>query len=168
MLETKNIKSYYISNYKKKYKEQVVDLIFSIWNKEHKFSVSYESKPDLFNIEDFYSGLKGNFWIAVTNDDKVIGSIAIENLNSGNCALKRMFVRKDFRGKGVAQTLFNQALEWAKSLDVKNVYLSTNQEKSATAIRFYKKNNFQEIDEKQAPPNFPTFKDDDVFMNLNL
>ena len=152
----------------KKYKQQVIDLIFSIWNDEHNFSVSYESKPDLFNIENFYSGLKGKFWIAVTTNEEVIGTIAIENLTLGNFALKRMFVRKDFRGQGIAQNLFNKTLEWIKSNAAKNIYLSTHSEKSAAAVKFYKKNSFKEIGKKQVPATFPVFEEDDVFMRLEL
>ena len=168
MLETKNIKSYIISTFDKKYKQQVIDLIFSIWSDEHNFSVSYESKPDLFNIESFYSGLKGNFWIAVTSSEEVIGTIAIENLSSGNYALKRMFVRKDFRNQGIAQNLFKKILEWTKSNDAKNIYLSTHSKKSAAAVKFYKKNSFKEIEKNQVPANFPIFEEDDVFMRLEF
>jgi len=168
MLEIKNTKSFYISTYNKEYKDQVIDLIFSIWNDEHKFSVSYESKPDLFAIESFYSGLKGKFFLGVAANEEVVGTIAIENLNSENFALKRMFVKKEFRRQGVAQELFNKIIDWAKSNGAKTIYLSTHSEKSAAAVKFYRKNNFKEIDKEQVPPNFPIFKDDDVFMRLSL
>jgi GNAT superfamily N-acetyltransferase len=88
------------------YCEKIINIILPIQQIEFNVPVTLEGQPDLLDIETNYHQTGGNFWGAFHNGELVgtIGIIAIGN-NAG--ALRKMFVRKEYRGKelGIAQLL---------------------------------------------------------------
>ena len=73
-----------------------------------------------------------------------------------------MFVRKDFRGKGVAQKLLETLLE--KMEAPFKIYLSTKGDLALAAKKFYLRNGFAIITKKELPEGFPFLYEDDLFM----
>ena len=80
------------------------------------------------------------------NDDEVIGTIALVNFNNHQAALRKMFVKKNFRGKefGVGQKLFDTLLKWSQEKNIDAIYLGTLAHMYA-AHNFYRRNGFVEI-----------------------
>jgi diamine N-acetyltransferase len=60
--------------------------------------------------------------------------------------LHRLYVDRDTKGAGVAQTLMNEALAWAKGKGAKAMYLSV-WENNARAQAFYKRYGFEHVGE---------------------
>ena len=87
-----------IEIYTEKYKADIAALILNIQNNEFNVPVTLADQPDLLDIENFYLKGKGNFWVAV-EDEKLIGTIALIDIDNGQAALRKMFVHKDYRGK---------------------------------------------------------------------
>ena len=77
----------------------VRDLIVPIQREEFGIDITYEDQPDLHDVEAFYRGGGGDFWVAVSGA-QVVGSIALIDIGDGQGALRKMFVRQDFRGAG--------------------------------------------------------------------
>jgi putative acetyltransferase len=94
---------------------------------------------DLDNIEGFYLKNGGAFFVAV-DDGVVIGSSAVRRVSHDTCDIKRIYVRKSHRGKGIGFELFSKALEFAKQ----NYYLVTLKTDASldVAICMYLKNGF--------------------------
>ena len=150
------------------YCQQVIDLILTIQRNEFSIPITLDDQPDLQAISRHYQKNKGNFWIAL-DDGKVIGTISLTDIGYGLGALRKMFVRKDHRGKesGVAQELLNTLLDWARSGGMKSIFLGTTPALKA-AHRFYEKNGFGEISANDLPPQFPRMKVDKVFYVIHL
>lgn len=135
-----------IIEYQDKYKEQVIDLIFGIFEKEFN-SPSKAGRPDIKNIPEYYQkNERSHFWVAVDENDNVIGTIGIYNLNDVCAGLRRLYVKKEFRGKGVAKELFSTLIKFAKEKGYKEIYLST-WDAAIAANKFYLKNGFERIPE---------------------
>lgn len=100
---------------------------------------------DLNRIADIYTN-RSRFLIALL-DDKVVGTAAIEEIDQDSAELKRMYVKSDLHGQGVAQKLFDMALKFAKEQNYKKLILITNQVMER-AHGFYKKNEFIQIGEE--------------------
>lgn len=143
--------------------ECISNLIFNIWVNEHSFDVTRENFPDLREIEKYYAN--GLFLVAIANE-KIVGTIACDQLADRQFALKRMFVSKDFRGAGVAQQLLNRLLEQmtAKNGNCPSFFLSTKESQAIAAKKFYLRNGFRVISKSELPKNFPFFYKDDLFM----
>jgi N-acetylglutamate synthase-like GNAT family acetyltransferase len=149
------------------YTDKVIDLILNIQQSEFHIPITLNDQPDLNNIEGFYQK-KGNFWIALDNND-VVGSIAIKDIGNGDAVLRKMFVKHDYRGKekGVSHGLLNTLMEWARQRQYDTIYLGTTLQFQA-AHRFYDKYKFIEIDRKDLPETFPVMEVDKKFFRYRL
>ncbi|MEN8236761.1 MAG: GNAT family N-acetyltransferase [Pseudomonadota bacterium] len=146
--------------------DAVTKLLFNIWTNEYQFNVRKEDFPDLKEIEKSYMQAGGRFFVAIHND-QVIGTIACEKLGDACFVLKRMFVSKAFRRRGVAQFLLDNLLAQVLfSCGHKDMcfYLSTKENEAIAAKRFYLKNGFEVVSKEDLPDNFPFFYEDDLFM----
>lgn len=148
--------------------QQIIDIILPIQQIEFNVPVTLEGQPDLLDIEDFYHKDGGNFWGAFV-DNELIGTIALINTGHNAGAIRKMFVKKDYRGKelGVAQQLLEQLLQFCRDKQITNVYLGTVEMLKA-AHRFYERNGFVLTDIKDFPPYFPRMMADNMFYHLHL
>ena len=99
---------------------------------------------DLDYILEKYKG-RGRFWLAI-QDKKLIGTVAIEEVDENVAKLKRMFVLPEFQGTGIGQKLFDIALNFVKENGYKTLKLNTDKIMSR-AHRFYERNGFHRIGE---------------------
>ncbi len=139
----------------------IVRLIFEIWVDEYAFKVAPQDFPDLHHIKHYYHERGGLFLVALSGD-KIIGTIACDTLSEEVFVLKRMFVHKEFRRKGVAQKLLDTLMGQKGSRG--SWYLSTKAEVAIAAKKFYLRNGFVIIERRELPSGFPFFYEDDLFM----
>lgn len=147
---------------------QIIDLIVTIQRSEFGIDITAKDQPDLSDIANFYQQGLGNFWVAVDNE-QVVGTIALLDIGDHQVALRKMFVKTEFRGKEkqTAWRLFDSALIWAKEKEIESIYLGTTV-KFLAAHRFYEKNGFTEIAKASLPPHFPVMAVDTKFYTLKL
>ncbi len=151
-----------------KYENEIVDLILNIQQKEFNVPVTLEDQPDLLDIENFYYK-PGGLFLGAFIDEKLVGTIALVKFNAEAGAIRKMFVKKEYRGKEfqIAQQLLEQLIAYSKENGIKDLYLGTVTLLQA-ALRFYEKNNFVTIPKEALPTDFPLMKPDNVFCHLNL
>lgn len=150
------------------YCERIINLILPIQQIEFNVPVTLEGQPDLLDIEANYLQGGGNFWGAMLGDE-LVGTIALINTGHQACALRKMFVRKEFRGKeyGIAQLLLEKLIEFCKENSISDIYLGTVDLLKA-AHRFYEKNGFNEIKADELPDYFPRMMADNKFYHLHI
>jgi N-acetylglutamate synthase-like GNAT family acetyltransferase len=147
-------------------RDAVSELIVSIQRAEFSIDITAEQQPDLQEIPSFYQVKGGNFWVA-TEQDCVVGSIALLDIGNGQGALRKMFVARDQRGgeQGTAGCLLETLLRWAGDHDFAEIYLGSTPV-MARAHRFYEKKGFLEIQKTELPPAFPVMEVDKKFYRL--
>ncbi len=157
-----------IEIYTDTHKQEVADLILSIQNAEFGIPITLVLQPDLNAIPTFYQTNSGNFWIAKI-DNEIIGTISLLDTGNNQAALRKMFVNKDFRGKefGVGLKLLTTLLDWARHKGISEIFLGTT-DKFIGAQRFYEKNGFTEIENKQLPEAFPVMEVDSKFYRISV
>ena len=150
------------------FESQILDLIVAIQRQEFDIAITAADQPDLSNIENCYQRGLGNFWVALDND-RVIGTIALLDIGSRRVALRKMFVKAEYRGpeKQMGLRLFETALTWCREKGIECIYLGTT-EKFLAAHRFYEKNGFREITKEFLPKSFPVMTVDSKFYSLTL
>ncbi|MCP4553501.1 MAG: GNAT family N-acetyltransferase [Bacteroidetes bacterium] len=141
----------------------VTNVILPIQQKEFGIQIELRDQPDLLNIPNFYQKENGNFWIAL-NESEVVGTISLLDIGNGQGALRKMFVKKEFRGKQnkVAENLLDVLLKWCKLKNMNEIFLGTTP-KFLAAHRFYEKNGFSEIQKSDLPASFPVMVVDTKF-----
>ncbi len=100
---------------------------------------------------------------------QVIGTISLLDIGNAQGALRKMFVKKQFRGPAmaVAHSLLEVLVAWCARHAVREVYLGTTARFNA-AHRFYAKNGFREIGPSELPDAFPVMSVDTKFYKYDI
>jgi GNAT superfamily N-acetyltransferase len=151
-----------------KYSSEIVELILNIQQNEFNVAITIEDQPDLLDIKNFYYIGGGHFWGAFINDE-LVGTIALIKFSDTEVAIRKMFVKKEFRGKefSIAQKLLDTLLEYCNENQIDDLYLGTITVLEA-ALRFYERNHFIRIEKESLPNTFPVMSADNVFCHLKL
>jgi GNAT superfamily N-acetyltransferase len=146
----------------------IIDIILPIQQLEFGVPITLADQPDLLDIEDFYILNGGNFWGASV-EGELCGTIAFLRFNEKAGAIRKMFVKKEFRGKeyGIASILLDELINYCRENGIGHLYLGTVDILKA-AIRFYEKKGFVQLDKKELPSDFPVMASDNVFCHLAL
>lgn len=150
------------------FSEQAIELILNIQQKEFNIPITVEDQPDLMEIESFYHEKGGNFWGAFA-EGELVGSIALVKFDEKAAAIRKMFVKKEYRGKefNIAQMLLETLIAFCQEQKIEDLYLGTVNVLKA-AQRFYERNGFLKIEKENLPAPFPLMSADDVFYHLKL
>lgn len=153
---------------KNEYSAAAVDLILSIQQKEFNVPITLEDQPDLLAIDRFYYTDGGCFWGAFIGEE-LVGTIALVKYADQEGAIRKMFVKKEYRGKelAIAQQLLEILIAYSKENGVEHLYLGTVSILEA-ALRFYERNHFVRIEKEALPEQFPLMSADNVFCHLTL
>ncbi len=129
----------------------VVELVTSIQTREFAIAITLADQPDLQDIRGYFRRGVGEFWVAKV-DGEVAGTVALVDGGDGTASLRKMFVRKDRRGRGwgLAAALLRTLLQHAEANGIAAIYLGTTPVMTH-AHAFYERNGFVEIDVKDMP-----------------
>jgi len=106
-------------------------------------------------LRDYFSVGSG-FWLARSGDN-IIGCVALRHIAEPHSAeIKRMYVRPEARGQGVAQQLLESAERFALAAGYRWIYLDTADDMKAAA-RFYQRNGFQPCERYNDNPQATIF-----------
>lgn len=157
-----------IVEFDSRYQEAVEKIVLPIQQIEFAVPITLEDQPDLMDISGQFRQGKGNFWVALIGEE-VVGSIGVVDMGGNKVALKKMFVRKEYRGKelGVASQLMDTAKDWCCQHGVREIFLGTTAQMAA-AQRFYAKNGFVELNKDELPVTFPIVSVDNRFYRCEL
>lgn len=99
----------------------------------------------------------------------VVGSIALMNVGHHAGVIRKMFVKKEFRGMelSIAQRLFDTLVAHCRANGIDDLYLGTVDRMKA-AHRFYERNGFRPIEMGALPSYFPRMQTDNLFYHLHL
>ena len=90
--------------------------------------------------------------VVAYEEEKPVGCGALKEYSTDTMEVKRMFVRIDKRGNGIASVILHDLEIWSKELGNKRCVLETGK-KQPEAIRLYEKNKYARI------PNYGQYKD---------
>jgi GNAT superfamily N-acetyltransferase len=115
-------------------KEMVSEILVDIFNGDPaKFKIIKEFR----NKKDYVK------YLVAEIDGKITGIMALKKENKSAVRLKRMYVRKGYEHRGIAQKLLDELLDFAKINGYKKVLLHTYPIMKG-ANNFHKKNGFVE------------------------
>ena len=85
--------------------------------------------------------------LAYYYNDEIVGYILIRKLNYNVCLLDGLYVLENYRNKGIANKLIEEAIDRCKKMNVKYVDINV-MEKNEIAKHIYKKLDFTEYEIK--------------------
>ena len=104
---------------------------------------------DLNDIENSYLSNNGFFGVVVnTETDQVVGCFGLYPISQHICELRKMYLLKETRGKGLGKLILDKAVLTAREKHFKKIILETISVLT-TAIFLYKRYGFKEIKPKE-------------------
>ena len=130
--------------YEEKYRD---DLIFMILQAKDALGRKPSINPDLLDIKANYFERGDMFWIAIDENDRVIGSIGYSKTeNSNEAFLHRLYVKASEKRKGIGTKLllFAENETVKRGITVLHVHLGEPKEQWFESYSFYPKHGYCE------------------------
>ena len=149
-------------------RKQIVNMISDIQENEFLIPITKETNAGVLKAEEeFYFNNSYNFWYAVNDKGKILGSIGLKKINNQYGEIKKLFVIKDYRSKGVAQKLMNTLLKAALKHKLECLILGSV-DKFHAAHKFYSKCGFTPMGQKDLPHGFEENPFDNLFFRKEI
>jgi len=142
-----------IVEYTNKYQDEAIKLILKIQNDEFKVDIQLDEQPDLLDITRYYIQSGGNFWLALNDQDEVVGTLGLQAYDSKSAILKKFFVSSELRGEKVGKALYDELIAFAQNKKFETIVLDTPS-KATRSHKFYRQAGFIEIAKSDLPFNY--------------
>ena len=109
------------------------------------FSLCFQNfDQELSELPGSYAPPGGRLLLA-GYDGEVAGCIALHKLEADICEMKRLYVRPQFRGKGLGRILIDRVIAEARQMGYQRMRLDTVEPVMRDAVAMYRKIGFGEI-----------------------
>ena len=110
---------------KKVDESKIMDLVKSVLSDYGLKTNPQETDKDLSDLKNYYFSKNG--WFAVLEKEwEIIGSYGIFKIDEKTCELRKMYLLKNFQGKGLGKLIREDALKKARELGYSVIVLETN------------------------------------------
>ena len=142
-------------------REEVTRLVYSVL-KEYGLELDPgATDADLADIEQSYLARGGAFFVLEEQGGSIIGAYGLYPIDSQTCELRKMYLDKSHRGKGLGKSLLEGALAEARKLGFQRMTLETASVLKE-AIALYESYGFVEYE----PTHLSTRCDQAYFLQL--
>jgi putative acetyltransferase len=102
---------------------------------------------DLSDVELHYQARGGGFWVVEDGRGRIVGTCGLwlDPDEHARCELRKMYLRPEWRGRGLGRQLLETALDHARRTGRTRVELETNRAMTA-AIALYESRGFRVIE----------------------
>ncbi|MGH9957754.1 MAG: GNAT family N-acetyltransferase [Pyrinomonadaceae bacterium] len=118
---------------------------------------------ELARLPGDYVPPRGRLLLALSDDAQISGCVALRSIGKEKCEMKRLYVRPDFRGKGLGRKLAQAIIKEAREIGYERMLLDTLPGRMDAAIAMYRSFGFREI-----PPYYDNPGSGALFMELTL
>ncbi len=127
------------------------------------FSLCFQSfDKELAGLPGDYTPPQGRLLLA-THEGAPAGCVALHKLDSTICEMKRLYVRPQFRGKGLGRELAERVIADARQIGYSQLRLDTVEPMMRAAVVMYRQLGFREI-----PPYRENPIEGALYMELEL
>lgn len=105
---------------------------------------------EIASLPGDYSPPNGALFI-VSNRDRPLGCVALRKISNETCEMKRLYVKPDYRGRGIGRLLATSVIERARKIGYRTIRLDTLPSMKE-AISMYFKMGFKTIEAYRPNP----------------
>ena len=149
-------KFFEIIEYQKEYEPQLISFLERCLPESHRCLDINGRHSYYLKIEENFAG----FW-CMFDDSKIIGTVAVSELERKICELKSLYLLEKYQGMGYGKKMLIYAINQAKKFGYKKMYLDSLST-STKAIALYRRVGFKDTEKY----NSSIYSD--VFMVLDL
>jgi putative acetyltransferase len=119
--------------------------LFLEYAKSLGFSLCFQNfDQELAGLPGDYAPPEGRLLLA-KYEGQLAGCVALHKLQTGVCEMKRLYLRPDFRGKGLGRALAEHLIAEARQIGYQHMRLDTVEPVMKDAVVMYRRLGFQEI-----------------------
>jgi len=108
------------------------------------FSLCFQNfDKELAELPGDYAPPPGRLLLA-EYDGQLVGCVALHKLGSGICEMKRLYLRSQFRGKGLGRALAERIIAEARQIGYRQMRLDTVEPMMKDAVAMYRRLGFKE------------------------
>jgi putative acetyltransferase len=127
------------------------------------FSLCFQNfDEELATLPGHYAPPKGRLLLG-EYDGQLAACVALQELDERSCEMKRLYLRPDFRGKGMGRVLAEHLILEARKIGYHSMRLDTVEPVMKDAVALYRRLGFREIPPYRENPNPGT-----LYMELDL
>jgi putative acetyltransferase len=139
--------AYWIRSFRRDDAREVRELVFGVLDEFGLAPDHAGTDVDLSDVELHYQARGGDFWVVEDGRGRVVGTCGLwlDPDDPAACELRKMYLRQEWRGRGLGKQLLETALNHARSTGRERVELETNHAMTA-AVGLYESRGFHEIE----------------------
>ena len=99
---------------------------------------------EVANLPGDYAPPRGRLFLA-SEIDTIVGCIALRAIVENTCEMKRLYVRREFRGRGLGRRLVESVIAAGKEIGYSRMRLDTLPGRMDQAIALYERLGFKDI-----------------------
>ena len=122
-----------IIRYQDKYRDDMIYMYLTAKNARGRIP---KLKDELLDIETHYFKQGGYFWLAIDDNDRVIGCIGLK-INNDYGEIKRLFILPNMKRQGIGSKLLNTLEDFAKKNMIKILKLHLGDIEHYQESRFF-------------------------------
>lgn len=127
--------------------------LFLEYAKSLGFSLCFQNfEKELAELPGDYAPPDGCLLLASCGNE-LAGCVALHKLEANICEMKRLYLRPQFRGKGLGRLLADRIISEARQIGYRRMRLDTVGPVMKDAVAMYRKIGFQEIPSYRPNPN---------------
>ncbi len=117
------------------------------WNTRNPSASASASRTSIKNSPDFPATTlrRKAACLLAEYEGQLAGCVALHKLESGICEMKRLYLRPQFRGKGLGRALADRIIAEARQIGYQRMRLDTVEPVMKDAVAMYRKLGFSEI-----------------------
>ena len=141
--KTSELPEFKIKQYDDHYRD---DMIFMVLSAKDALKKIPSINIDLLDIKSNYIDKGDMFWIAIGENNRVVGCIGYETIKPLEARIHRLYVKPELKRQGIGSALLETLVKYIKEKGYNKLSIHTGDEKYWESKLFYKAHGFEEVE----------------------
>ena len=141
--KTSELSEFKIKQYDDFYRD---DMIFMVLSAKDALKKIPSINPDLLDIKANYIDKGDMFWIALGENNRVIGCVGYETIKPLEARIHRLYIKPELKRQGVGSALLDTLVKYVKEKGYNKLSIHTGDERYWESKLFYKAKGFVEVE----------------------
>ena len=140
--KTSTLRDFKIIPYQECYRD---DMIFMVLSAKDALKKIPSINPDLLDIQTNYIDKGDMFWVALGENNRVVGCVGYETIKPFEARLHRSYVKPELKRQGIGRALLKTVIEYIKNKGYNKSSIHIGDKKYYESKLFYKSEGFIEV-----------------------
>mgnify|MGYP002650324225 FL=1 len=142
--KTSELPDFKVKIYDDSYRDDMIFMVLSAIDAANRIPTI---SPDLLDIKGSYFDKGDMFWVALGENNRVIGCIGYETIAPKQAKIHHLFIKPDLSRQGIGSALLDTLIKHISEKGYEKVSVSMKDERYQGTKMFYKAKKFIEIDQ---------------------